>query len=58
MGKQAGKDEINFNYPIPREVHKRIRMLSLEMGVPVKDLLVCALKYYADEMEKRQEDDL
>ena len=33
----------NLNLSLPDEVHKRLKLLAVERGVPLKDLLVQAL---------------
>lgn len=48
MGQKANENEINFNYPIPRKLHKDVKMLSLETRVSVKDIVICALREYVD----------
>lgn len=48
MGQKANENEINFNYPIPRKLHKDVKMLSLETRVSVKDIVIRALREYVD----------
>lgn len=52
MGKIAHEDEINFNYPIPRSLHKNVRRLSLEYGIPVKDIVINALVAYLNDLNE------
>lgn len=52
MGKIAKLDEINFNYPIPRSLHKNVKRVSLEHGIPVKDIVINSLIMYINSMKQ------
>lgn len=59
MGKMAKPDEVNFNYPIPRPLHSRVRSYGVMQNMYVKDILIAALTFYLDameEMENREEE--
>ena len=58
MGKRAKADEITFNYPIPRWLHRKVKMLQLDSGMKVKDIVINALVMYISEWEKNQEEEL
>lgn len=60
MGKKAREDEVNFNYPIPRSIHRQVRQLNLDTGMPVKDIVINALIMYLSNVNKKEEmgDDL
>ena len=58
MGKKAKADEITFNYPIPRWLHRKVKMLQLDSGMKVKDIVINALVMYISEWEKNQEEEL
>lgn len=60
MGKIAKKDEIYFNYPIPRSLHYQIKLMQLDTGMSVKDIVINALiKYVSDYRSQIEgEDDL
>lgn len=49
MGKTANKDEVYFNYPIPRTVHRQVQQLKLDTGMSVKDIVVNSLIMYIRE---------
>lgn len=57
MSKNMDPDKINFNYPIPKDLHRRIRTLSLYTGEKVKDIVITALERYMDYRENGGEDD-
>lgn len=48
MGQKANENEINFNYPIPRDLHMDVKMLSLKTRISVKDIVICALREYVN----------
>lgn len=50
MGKKVPSDHINFNYPIPRTLHRKIRELGLRTGMCVKDIVINALVEYVYNM--------
>lgn len=60
MGKKAKPDEVYFNYPIPKSIHKQVRQLNLDTGMPVKDIVINALIMYLSNVNKKEEmgDDL
>ena len=58
MGKRAKADEITFNYPIPRWLHRKVKLLQLDSGMKVKDIVINALVMYISEWEKNQEEEL
>lgn len=60
MGKKAREDEVNFNYPIPKSIHRQVRQLNLDTGMPVKDIVINALIMYLSNVNKKEEmgDDL
>lgn len=58
MGKRANPNEVNFNYPIPRTLHKKVRELNLRMGISVKDIVINALILYIDKMNKLLDDEM
>ena len=58
MGKKADADHINFNYPIPRSLHYKIRELGLRAGMSVKDIVIKALVMYVKEMNKILDDEM
>ena len=58
MGMKAGPDMINFNYPIPRTLHKKVRELNLRMGMPVKDIVINALMMYIDSMNRLLDEEM
>lgn len=58
MGKKAKADEITFNYPIPRWLHRKVKLLQLDSGMKVKDIVISALVMYISEWEKNQEEEL
>lgn len=58
MGKKANVDEITFNYPIPRTLHKKVRQLSVNMDMKVKDIVINALIMYIDQMNKSMGEDV
>lgn len=51
MGKIAKDGEINFNYPIPKSIHKKVKLLQLDTGMAVKDIVVNALILYISHMD-------
>lgn len=55
MGKIANKDEVYFNYPIPRTVHRQVQQLKLDTGMSVKDIVVNSLIMYIHEYRKNEE---
>lgn len=55
MGKIANKDEIYFNYPIPRTIHRQIQQLKLDTGMPVKDIVINSLIMYIREYRKNEQ---
>lgn len=55
MGKIANKDEVYFNYPIPRTVHRQVQHLKLDTGMSVKDIVVNSLIMYIHEYRKNEE---
>lgn len=52
MGKKAKADEITFNYPIPRWLHRKVKLMQLNTGMKVKDIVINALIMYISEWEK------
>ena len=60
MGKSAKNDEIYFNYPIPKSIHRQVRQLSLDTGMKMKDIVINALVSYVSNFKKDDElgDDL
>ncbi len=58
MGKKANKDEVNFNYPIPRALHNKVKILNINTGIPVKSIVINALVMYTDYMNKMLDDDM
>lgn len=62
MTKKIGPDMINFNYPIPRDLHHRIRTVAMYNNKKVKDIVIEALELYIDQLEDeengQEEDDL
>lgn len=52
MGQLPKKDEINFNYPIPRSLHFEVRKLSLVLNIPVKDIVINALIQYVKDFKE------
>lgn len=46
MGQKANADQVYFNYPIPKSVHKQVKQLSLDTNMKVKDIVVNALLMY------------
>ena len=46
MGQKANADQVYFNYPIPKSVHKQVKQLSLDTNMKVKDIVVNALVMY------------
>lgn len=55
MGKTANKDEVYFNYPIPRTVHRQVQQLKLDTGMPVKDIVINSLIMYIREYRKNEQ---
>lgn len=55
MGKIANKDEVYFNYPIPRTVHRQVQQLKLDTGMSVKDIVVNSLIMYIRENRKNED---
>ncbi len=55
MGKLANKDEIYFNYPIPRAVHRQVKQLQLDTGMSVKDIVINSLVKYISDYRKQEE---
>lgn len=55
MGKIANKDEIYFNYPIPRTIHRQVQQLKLDTGMPVKDIVINSLIMYIREYRKNEQ---
>lgn len=57
MSQKASVDQINFNYPIPRSLHQKVKMLQVQTGMKVKDIVVNALVMYVSHMNKTMEED-
>lgn len=55
MGKIANKDEVYFNYPIPRTIHRQVQQLKLDTGMPVKDIVINSLIMYIREYRKNEQ---
>ena len=55
MGKIANKDEVYFNYPIPRTIHRQVQQLKLDTGMPVKDSVINSLIMYIREYRKNEQ---
>lgn len=47
MGQKANANQVYFNYPIPKSVHRQVKQLSLDTNMKVKDIVVNALVMYA-----------
>lgn len=60
MALKPKKDEIYFNYPIPRSLHRKIRQFGLDHDMSVKDIVIQALLAYVSGKndEKDKSDDL
>ena len=58
MSKNMDPDKINFNYPIPRSLHYKIRELGLRSGMSVKDIVINSLVMYVKEMNKILDDEM
>lgn len=54
MGKKAKSDEIYFNYPIPKSIHRQVRQLNLDTGMSVKDIVINALIMYLASFKKSE----
>lgn len=46
MGQKANANQVYFNYPIPKDVHRQVKQLSLDTNMKVKDIVVNALLMY------------
>lgn len=46
MGQKAKPDQVYFNYPIPRNVHRMVKQLSLDTNMSVKDIVIASLVMY------------
>lgn len=62
MGMKPKREEINFNYPIPRPLHQKVRMMAAETDIAVKDIVVYALteytsKYFQTKQNPVEEED-
>lgn len=51
MGVKAKADQVYFNYPIPKTIHKRMKLYQLETGMTIKDILISALVTYLDQFQ-------
>ena len=56
MGQKPKSDEINFNYPIPRALHHRVRMFAAEHMMAIKDVVINALIFYLANIESIDQD--
>lgn len=56
MGQKANADQVYFNYPIPKSVHRQVKQLSLDMNMKVKDIVVNALVMYISSFYKEDEE--
>lgn len=54
MGQKAKKDEIYFNYPIPKEIHRQVKQLQLDTGMSVKNIVISALKMYVEQQNREE----
>lgn len=48
MSKKVSNDEVNINYPIPKELHRRIKMLSAIQDITLQNILIISLEEYCD----------
>lgn len=59
MGQKANADQVYFNYPIPKAVHRQVKQLSLDTNMKVKDIVTNALvmyvsSFYGEEDENKE----
>lgn len=52
MGKKANKDEVSFNYPIPKTLHHEVKKVAVELNIAVKDVMINALIEYVKQIKK------
>lgn len=56
MGQKPKTNEINFNYPIPRALHEKVKILSVTNRMAVKDIVIYALTDYVNRMNSQPAD--
>lgn len=50
--KKGGSKNVNFS--IEEDLHRRLKMLSVASGIPLKDLFMDALRMYLREKENKE----
>lgn len=58
MGQKANVDQVYFNYPIPKGVHRQVKQLSLDTNMKVKDIVVNALVMYVSSFYKEDKGEM
>ena len=56
MGQKPKTNEINFNYPIPRAMHEKVKILLVTNRMAVKDLVIYALTDHVNRMHSQPAD--
>ena len=56
MGQKPKTNEINFDDPIPRALHDKVKMLAVTNRMAVKDIVIYALTDYVNRMNSQPAD--